>query len=65
MNWQLFSVIFMIVSFVVIVGVDVFLLTRKQQATFSEILRNTARKWQPIIMIICFGFGMLAGHWWW
>jgi len=65
MNWVTFSVVFMIVSFTVIIGVDIFLLTRKKKATISEVLRDIARKWAPIIMLVSFGMGLLAGHFWW
>lgn len=65
MDWRVFSVVFMIVAFLVIIGVDIFLLTRKQDATFSERIRAGARKWQPLIILMCFGMGLLSGHFFW
>jgi hypothetical protein len=65
MNWPLFTTIFMIVALVLIIALDIFLLTRKQGATISEILRGAARKWAPTVMLICFGMGLLAGHIFW
>jgi flagellar basal body-associated protein FliL len=65
MSWVTISIIFMIVVFLVVVGVDIFLLTRKSKATFSEILRTASRKWQPVVIITSFGMGLLSGHWFW
>lgn len=61
-----FAVIFMIAAFLIIVGVDVYLAFNKKKGdTFSEILRGAGRKWMPLIMLVTFGMGLLAGHWWW
>lgn len=65
MNWVTFSVVFMIVTFLVVIGVDIFLLTRRCSATFSEVLRRAFYKWAPVVAIVSFGMGLLAGHFFW
>ncbi len=50
----------------VFIAIDVKLaIDKKDGNTYSEILRAAGRKWVPLIMMMCFGFGLLAGHWWW
>jgi len=46
--------------------VDIYLaLDGRKGNTYSEIIREASKKWMPIIMILCYGFGLLSGHWWW
>lgn len=50
----------------VYIVIDIFLAINKREGdTYSEILRKAGQKFQPLVMMICFGFGLLAGHWWW
>lgn len=61
-----FAVIFMVVAAVVIIAVDIGLaLNRHKGDTFSSILRAAGRECIPLIIIMSFGMGLLAGHWWW
>ena len=59
-------IVFMIASFVIIILIDVILHIDKTEGnTYSEILRTAGKKWVSLIMMITFGMGLLAGHWWW
>lgn len=59
-------VIIMTVLPLLFIGIDVYLAVDKKKGnTYSEILRAAGKKWVPLIMMMCFGFGLLAGHWWW
>lgn len=59
-------VILMICLFVVIIGVDVYLaLDKVKENTFSAVLREKAKKWLPLVILICYGMGLLTGHWFW
>ena len=61
-----FAIVFMIAAFVVIIGVDVGLaFNRHKGDTFSSILRVAGRECIGLIIAVCFGMGLLAGHWWW
>lgn len=63
---QTFSVIFMIASALVIIGVDIMLALNKHKGdTFSSILRQAGRDWIGLVMLMVFGMGLLAGHWFW
>jgi len=56
----------MIAIFVIIILIDVILAMDKTKGnTYSEILRAAGKKWIALIMMITFGMGLLAGHWWW
>lgn len=56
----------MVIFPAVFIAVDVALaLNRRDGDTYSEVMRRAGRRWLPLIMIVCFGFGLLAGHWWW
>jgi hypothetical protein len=51
---------------VVYILIDVGLALNKRQGdTYSEIIREASKKFMPLIIFICFGMGLLAGHWWW
>lgn len=61
-----FAIIFMIVAFVIIIGVDVALaVNRSSGDTFSEVLRQVGRECVALIICVAFGMGLLAGHFWW
>lgn len=65
-DWPLYTVVLMITFPVVFIAIDVYLAVNKRKGdTYSEVLRKLGRKWTPLIMLICFGMGLLAGHWWW
>ncbi len=58
--------IIMIALFVVIIGWDIYLaIDARRGNTISERLRSYDRKFAPVKMIVCFAFGLVAGHWWW
>jgi len=40
-------------------------LNRRKGDTYSEVLRKWGKKYMPLIMVICYIFGLLSGHWWW
>lgn len=66
MTSQTFAIIFMIVAFLGIVGVDIVLAVNNAPGdTFSEILRHVGRECIALIITVAFGMGLLAGHWWW
>lgn len=49
-----------------IIGLDVYLaLDGTSGNTYSERLRAWGKAWPPTRAIVVFGFGLLAGHWWW
>ena len=46
--------------------IDVYLALNKRDGdTYSEIISEAARKFLPLGLFISFGFGLLAGHWFW
>lgn len=48
------------------IGVDIVLaLDMRDGNTYSEILRAAGRKWMPLVILMCFGFGLLSGHFFW
>lgn len=48
------------------IAIDVYLAVNSRKGdTYSEILTKAGDKFRPLIMMMCFGFGLLAGHWWW
>lgn len=54
------------VLFVLIVGWDVYLaLDGRKGNTISARLREWDRRFGGVKLLISFGFGLLAGHWWW
>ena len=65
-NAPFYTVLAMTVLPLIFILIDiVFALNKRKGDTYSEVLRAWGRKWTPVIMFICFGFGLLAGHWWW
>lgn len=56
--------IFMALSFVVLVGVDIWLAVTERE-TYSERIRFWGKVWAPSRLLITFGLGLLAGHWYW
>ena len=58
------TVVIMVAFVVAIIAVDV-VLARAGGGTYSEVLRDAGERWMPLIMLVCFGMGLLAGHWWW
>lgn len=62
----LYTVLVMTIAPALFIAFDVYLAINKRKGdTYSEVLREAGRKWQPIIMMMCFAMGMLCGHWWW
>lgn len=60
------TTIIMAVFVVSFIGVDVYLaLDKRDGNTYSERMRAWAKAWPPLRLMISFGFGLLAGHWWW
>jgi len=58
--------VLMAVMFVVIIGIDIWLAIDKRKGnTYSERLRAWGKAWPPVRLLITFGMGLLAGHWWW
>jgi len=58
--------IFLIVVVAAFIGIDVYLAVDSRGGnTYSEIITAFSKRhvWFPLVM--CFGFGLLAGHWWW
>lgn len=52
--------------FVGIIGLDIVLALDKHDGnTYSERMRAWAKIWPPLRLIIMFGMGLVAGHWWW
>ena len=46
--------------------IDVYLAKNKRKGdTYSEIISAAAKKFLPLGLLISFGFGLLAGHWFW
>lgn len=65
-SWPLYTVLIMTVLPAIFILIDVVLwLNKRDGDTYSEVLRKAGHKWLPVVMFICFGFGLLAGHWWW
>lgn len=65
-KWPLYTVIIMTVMPAIFIIIDIVLAVNKKKGdTYSEVLREAGKKWQPLIMLMCFGMGLLAGHWWW
>lgn len=66
-SWPLYTVIIMTAFPLVFIVIDVILLInkRREDDTYSAVLRKAGKKWMPLIMLMCFGMGLLAGHWWW
>jgi len=65
-SWPLFTVIIMAVFPVVFIAIDIVLALNKRKGdTYSEVFRKAGKRWMPLIMLMCFGMGLLAGHWWW
>jgi hypothetical protein len=60
-----FTIIFIlsVISLIVIVDVGLALNDRKGD-TISEVMRAAGKKWMPLIMLWCTGWGILFGHWW-
>ena len=58
--------IFMITCILFFVLVDVKLNYDKEpDNTYSEIIRNTGNRHPWFRIAFIFGWGVLAGHWWW
>lgn len=58
--------IIMAIVFVAIVAWDVYLaLDGRRANTISARIRDWDRKLGGVKIIISFGMGLLAGHWWW
>ena len=65
-QWPLYTIIIMTAFPVVFIGIDIGLAIHKRKGdTYSEVLRAAGKRWVPLIMLMCFGMGLLAGHWWW
>lgn len=63
---NLHTAIVMAVFFVVIIGLDVWLaLDGRKGNTYSERLTAWGKAWPPLRLLIVFGMGLLAGHWYW
>jgi len=61
-----YTVLAMTVLPAVFILIDVALALNKRRGdTYSEVLREIGKKWTSAIMLMCFGMGVLAGHWWW
>lgn len=61
-----YTIVIMVAFVVVIIAVDVVLAVRSPGGdTYSEVLRAAGERWMPLVMLVCFGMGLLAGHWWW
>jgi hypothetical protein len=57
---------FLIIMFCLIVAFDVYLDRDAIKGnTYSERMRAWGEYWPPFRMLIAFGFGLVAGHWWW
>ena len=66
MNWPGYTLLAMILLPTIFITIDIFLAINKRKGdTYSEVLRAAGKKWMSLIMMICFGMGLLAGHWWW
>lgn len=49
-----------------VVLIDLILaLNRTPGDTYSEVLRDWGRRRMPVVIILSFAMGLLAGHWWW
>lgn len=63
--WPTYTIIIMTAFPVVFIIIDIILALNKRKGdTYSEVLRKAGKRWIPLIMMFCFGFGLLAGHWW-
>lgn len=52
--------------FLIVIAVDIWLaLDDRKGNTYSERLRSWGKAWPPLRLLIAFGMGLLAGHWWW
>ena len=61
-----YTIIFMIVLAVLVIGIDIVLAVNKNKGdTYSEALRAAGKKWIAVVILISFGMGLLAGHWFW
>lgn len=59
-------VIFMVVAVTLFIAVDVYLVVdRAKGNTYSEIIRNTGNRHPWFRVLFLFGWGVLAGHWFW
>ena len=48
-----------------LVVLDVYLATdRRRGNTYSELLTRLGKIWPPIRLLLSFGMGLLAAHWW-
>lgn len=66
MNWPMYTVVFIVGVIALIIGVDIVWAVNKRDGdTISEVLRSAGWRWMPLIILFCFGFGLLCGHWWW
>ena len=66
MNLPYYTVVFLTVIPTIFIAINVGLaLNNRRGDTYSAVLRKVGERWLPVIMIVCFGFGLLAGHWWW
>lgn len=60
------TVVVMVVAFLGLVGLDVYLaLDGRTENTYSERLRAMGKVWPATRLLITFGMGLLAGHWYW
>jgi hypothetical protein len=51
---------------IIYIAIDIILAVNKRKGdTYSEIIRAAGKKFAPLAMMISFGFGLLAGHWFW
>lgn len=55
---------FMAIIFAAVVGVDVWLAVTGRK-TISQVVRGWGRASIPVVIVIAFGFGLLAGHFFW
>jgi hypothetical protein len=60
------TALFMLIAFVSLVIIDIWLATdHKIGNTYSERIREWDKRFPVVRMLICFAFGLCAGHWWW
>jgi len=60
------TVVVMAILFLLVIGIDVWLaLDKKVGNTYSERIRAWGKIWPPFRLILSFGMGVLAGHWFW
>lgn len=61
-----YGVVVTVAVIVLVIAIDLGLaLNDRKGDTYSEVIRRTARRWWPLVMISCFTMGVLAGHWFW